>query len=124
MPNVSPIYGLVFVTESGDEYGIIREGLSQIEHPVSAMGLEHLADDESGNAFASKADGSIVFWDHETDGITKLASNWDDFVACCSAPRPVELDEEDVLSAWVDPEFAKDQGIEAPPDGWIKKPKQ
>lgn len=61
MPDISPVIGLVFVTNSGDEYGIIREAQSQIEHPVTAIGLEHIADDESGNAFVRQADGSIVF---------------------------------------------------------------
>jgi hypothetical protein len=124
MTDLSQICGLVFITDSGDEYGIIRQGKSQVEHPVSTIGLEHLADDESGNAFARHADGSIVFWDHETDDITTLAPNWNAFVAGCAAPTQVELDERDVRSVWIDPEFAKEQGVDAPPDGWLKKPKR
>ena len=124
MPDISRVLGLVFVTDSGDEYGVIREAQSQIEHPVTAIGLEHLADDESGNAFARHSDGSIVFWDHETDDITQLAQNWDAFVAGCIAQTSVQLDEQDVRSVWIDPEFAKEQGVDAPPDGWLKKPKK
>ena len=73
---------------------------------------------------AGHADGSIVFWDHETDDITTLAPNWNAFVAGCAAPTQVELDERDVRSVWIDPEFAKEQGVDAPPDGWLKKPKR
>ena len=124
MPDISPVIGLVFVTNSGDEYGIIREAQSEIEHPVTAIGLKHIADDESGNAFARQTDGSIVFWDHETDDVTELARDWDAFIAGCTAPTPAQLDQQDIRSAWIDPEFAKEQGVDAPPNGWLKKPKE
>jgi membrane protease YdiL (CAAX protease family) len=32
-------------------------------------------------------------------------------------------DEKGIVSAWVDPEFAREHGIDTPSDGWIKPPK-
>ena len=121
---MSSLRGLVFVSGSGDEYGIIRLTENQEKHPVSTAGFEYLADDEMGNAFALTSNGRILFWDHETDEATVLATSWDEFVAGCAAPKPVELDEREVRSVWIDPEFAKEQGVDAPSDGWVKKPKQ
>lgn len=123
-PNVSLVCGLVFVTESGDEYGTVREPAPLERHPVTAIGLEHLADDDSGNAFARKADGGIVFWDHETNDVINLAPHWSAFVAGCAAPSPGDLDKKNVRSAWIDPDFAQAQGLDAPRDGWLKKPTQ
>ena len=94
---MSSLRGLVFVSGSGDEYGIIRLTENQEKHPVSTAGFEYLADDEMGNAFALTSNGRILFWDHETDEATVLATSWDEFVAGCAAPKPVELDERGTL---------------------------
>ncbi len=123
--DISVVDGLVFSAKGSDaEFGAIRPAEAQEKHCLNETELVHIADDDSGNAFAVATDGAILFWDHETNDLTKLASSWTEFVDGCALPGPVELDERDVRSAWIDPSFAKEQGLEVPVDGWIKKPNQ
>jgi hypothetical protein len=63
-----------------------------------------------------------MFWDHETDELTTLADSWEVFENGCKEPESIALDESNVVSAWIDPEFAKQLGIVAPKDGWKKRP--
>ena len=124
MTDISSILGLVFVTNSGNQYGVIRKIQFLENHPVTAIGLHHIADDECGNAFARKDDGSIVFWDHETDELAALAASWDEFVSGCVAPGPAKQSDEGVSSVWIDPEFAREQGIDVSPGGRPKTRKK
>jgi hypothetical protein len=121
MNDLEPVIGLTFThPETGCEYGAIRR--LHGKSPVSVVGFTPFAEDECGNAFVRANDSSVHFWDHETDELTRLALDWKSFIANCEEPRQVELDPSQVKSAWIDPEFAKQLGIQVPPDGWKKKP--
>lgn len=121
MRDLKQVAGLVFThPATGEEYGIIRQ--IQGKAAASIAGQTPFAEDGCGNEFVQAQDSSIHFWDHETEELTRLASDWDSFVANCEKPKPVELDLAQVKSAWIDPEFAKQLGIKVPPDGWKKKP--
>jgi hypothetical protein len=80
-----------------------------------------LAEDECGNYIAELESGSVWFWDHETDAMEKLAESVPEFIGACTDPTPIEVDPTQVESVWIDPALAKQLGISAPPDGWIKK---
>jgi hypothetical protein len=114
--------GLVFVhPQSGEEFGLIR-AFTGVLPEFFPSAYRPVAEDESGNCFVASAEGSILFWDHETGDLTPLAPSWDAFRADCGPPRPVPpLDPARVRSVWVDPSFAKTLGIDVPPDGWVKR---
>lgn len=120
--DITKIKGMDFTSpSSGEEYGTIRE----LQGPVTPdffvdSSWTPFAEDGCGNYFATSEQGSVIFWDHETDDITVLASSIDEFCKSCALPEEVELDEDQVESLWIDPEFAKQMGIDAPEDGWIK----
>ena len=80
-----------------------------------------LAEDDCGNYITEMQDGSVCFWDHETDAMDKLSPSISEFISGCSDAEPIKLDPSQVKSAWIDPEFAKSLGIEAPTNGWVKK---
>ena len=120
MNDLRRVLGLVFThPESGSEYGAIRR--FDGEPAIRAAGFTPIAEDECGNAFVEAPDRSIHFWDHETDEVTRLAPDFDSFIAGCDKQKPIELDPSQVKSVWIDPEFAKKHGIQVPPDGWKKK---
>jgi hypothetical protein len=81
-----------------------------------------LAEDEGGNYFAKTEDGAVLFWDHETDELVRLADSVSEFISRCSDPQPLEIDPKQVKSVWLDPKFAKSLGMKVPEDGWVKKP--
>ena len=121
--DISKIQGMVFTSPAnGEPYGTIRDLQGEVtadfftDNPWTPF-----AEDDCGNFFAVSAGGTIGFWDHELDEITTLADSFDDFARHCSEPEEVELSEDQVQSAWIDPAFAKQMGIDAPDDGWIKK---
>ena len=123
--DVARVLGLVFTDPgSGAQYGVIRRSDAGPDHPAAVAGYAVLAEDGSGNAFLLAGDGRVAFWDHETDEVTVLAGTWPEFVRGCAEPRPVELDPEQVESVWIDPEVATEMGIQVPPDGWKKKPRE
>jgi len=114
------VSGLVFRERiSGTEFGVIR--------PVAPAPVllddngqwSVFAEDETGNAFVVAADGRVAFWDHETDVVTILAPTVQAFVDGCGEPSPVELDPDRIQSVWIDPAFARELGMDVPPDGWI-----
>ncbi|SRR5258706_12603080 len=84
--------------------------------------LDPLAEDPCGNCFTAADDGAVLFWDHETDDLIRLASSISEFVANCVDAPPVESDPAQVKSVWIDPKFAKSIGKRVPKDGWVKKP--
>jgi hypothetical protein len=57
------------------------------KHQVVDRGFAPFAGDGLGNAFVESADGRIHFWDHETDEVSELAENWDEFVSWCHEPQ-------------------------------------
>jgi len=120
MIDLEQVIGLTFKhPETGCEYGVIRRMTGKPTPPF--VGYTPFAEDECGNAFVEANDSSISFWDHETDDLTRLAPDWKSFVANCQEPTQVDLDPAQVKSAWIDPEFAKELGLQVPPDGWQKK---
>ncbi|HEX3657733.1 MAG TPA: SMI1/KNR4 family protein [Pirellulales bacterium] len=116
MPNIESIAGKVFTDKrTGQSYGVVRAvGLKTSPQPWNALGLVVFAEDECGNAFVSASDGSIHFWDHETDDLVMLAASWNLFVEGCHLLKPTELDPRQVESVWIDPEFAKKFGLKPP----------
>jgi hypothetical protein len=116
--DTQPILGLVFIhPKTGGVYGEIRPAASGDAAIVNSFAV-----DDCGNAFVLNTDGSVTFWDHETEDTTLLAARWSEFVERCELPTPVELDEKQVASAWIDPDFAKEMGLNVPNDGWVKPP--
>lgn len=69
----------------------------------------------------------VVHVDQESDyKVTPVTDTFEDFIRGLESDDAfeedgVELNEDQVVSAWIDPEFAKQMGIEAPEDGWLKK---
>ena len=110
---INRIEGLTYtVRETSTEYGPIRAlGSSPNNHPLVKMGHTPFAEDDCGNAFAKASDGKILFWDHETDDLTVLANDWQEFLANCHTPKPITPDKYQVKSTWIDPEFAKEHGL-------------
>jgi hypothetical protein len=95
--------------------GEVPEGFT-----VEAFGLP-FAYDSCGNLFTENEKKEICFWDHETEEVVVIAKNWDEFSSGCVEPEPVKLKEGQVKSVWIDPEFAKQMGIDVPSDGWKKR---
>ena len=117
------MYGLVYVRpDTGEEFGLIRKICGAV--PEFSPDGTPFAIDECGNFFILLASGEIAFWDHETNQVTILAADWDQFAANCTKPRPAELDPERVRSAWIDPDLARSLGRDVPEDGWIKRPQE
>ena len=73
--------------------------------PCRQAGSVVIGEDSCGNFFLHAPDGSISFWDHETDGETLLAANVESFCASLTEPTPVVLKPGQVKSAWIDPNF-------------------
>ena len=117
------IKGKVFVhPETKESFGIIRLPPSQIQFmTLDKRVFEAFAEDGSGNYFTIIEDGAVCFWNHETDELIRLAANVSQFISHCEELEPVNLDPKQVKSVWVNPDFAKKLGINAPKDGWIKK---
>lgn len=79
------------------------------------------ATDSCGNLFTTKSESRIYFWNHETDEATLIAATFDELLAGIAEPVSVELSDGQVKSVWIDPDFAKQFGVEVPADGWKKK---
>jgi hypothetical protein len=121
--DLEKITGLVFTRpETGEQFGCIRPCEGEHDHPARRAHWTPFAEDDCGNAFVVSLDGRVAFWDHETDEITHLATDWTAFVRGCAEQKPVELDPLKVKSAWIDPAFAKEHGIDVDNDGWKKTP--
>ena len=109
---------------------VTRRGYGPIRLPspptdfarLDGSSYEACAEDSCGNNFTTTPDGAVFFWDHETDELIFLAGSISEFVSHCAEPEPGTLDPSKVVSVWVDPSYGKAHGIEAPEDGWIKKP--
>jgi hypothetical protein len=76
-------------------------------HPAASSDRVPFAEDSCGNAFLLASNGRVLFWDHETDELTELACDWDSFVAGCKPPTPIDFDKFKIISAWINPDFAK-----------------
>jgi hypothetical protein len=89
---------------------------------LAGAAFRALAEDSCGNYFTVTENGTVWFWDHETDDLVRLAGSVSEFVLHCEDAPPSLTDSNKVKSAWIDPAFAKSLGMKAPKDGWIKKP--
>lgn len=107
--NVNKTFGKVFRSQDGESLGLIRN--TNGPFPAEIKNENIFAEDECGNYFLERT-GAVLFWDHETSETIKLSNSMDEFVAGCVVPEGVELEPENVISAWIDPEFAKQHGIE------------
>lgn len=110
--DLSSIEGKVFQLNPDQEFGPVRA--VQGDLPEELKGQNVIAEDSCGNYFLKNGE-LILFWDHETSEMTNLASTFIDFYSKCVVPTEVELEEGQVESVWVDPEFAKEMGIDKKP---------
>ncbi len=108
------------VTNQGYGIGEVFSGRLPEGFTTEAFGTP-FAYDGCGNLFTENEKKEICFWDHETDEVVVIAKSWNAFTEGCVDTEPVELKEGQVKSAWIDPEFAKQMGIEVPSDGWKKR---
>ncbi len=106
------VFGKVFRTSDGGEYGVIRKTKEPVPEELSESDL--IAEDECGNYFI-QVNFEVHFWDHETSESTVLAHSINEFIAGCVDPSEVEFGTGQVKSVWVDPEFAKKFGIDPKP---------
>jgi len=124
-PDCTRLMGSVFKHGSTKgTFGILREWDPTDGYPeglgaLAVRGWSPCAEDGGGNLLVRSMSETIGCWDHETDTVTKLAGSWAEFVAGCGPPSPMPKFK--VLSVWVDPSFAKQQGLQVPADGWMKR---
>ena len=119
--NIDDLIGKVFIADNGDPFGDIRKLDNSMPADLDIGDAIPLAEDTSGNLFLLR-DESICFWDHETGEIHELASSFEVFRNGCANKHEADLNADAVESAWIDPEFAEEQGVDAPKNGRIKKP--
>lgn len=112
--NIENAFGKIFQATDGQKFGVIRSlsGSLPSEFETGSV-MRPIAEDGCGNYFVLKND-TVQFWDHESAEIRMLAANIADFLKGCSIPESVKLKEGQVESAWIDPEFAKDLGVDKP----------
>ncbi len=104
--NIDKLEGLVFITDSGKEFGTIRNFSGTMPNsPCSIATWKPLAEDDCGNIFAISEKNEIAFWDHETDEITILSKSYEDFQKNCAKPKKIKLEDGQVISVWSDPSF-------------------
>ena len=68
-----------------------------------------LGEDSCGNFFLYAPDGSVSFWDHETEEETVLSPGVEVFCDSLMEPTPVVLCPEQVKKVWIDPAFLAEQ---------------
>lgn len=123
MPNVDPAVGKIFIHRLTKEaYGPLRLPYARSISTLDGTSLDVIADDDCGNSFTLAIDGTVKFWDHETDELVNLADSVREFVEGCTDSPETVLHPNQVKSVWVQPGFAKSLGVEVPADGWVKKP--
>lgn len=106
------IFGQVFTNSDGEEYGVIRKTKAPFPSEIAMENI--IAEDECGNYFIQK-NNYIYFWDHELNELIQLANSLREFKAGCDKPKEVNIEDSEVISVWVDPEFAKRHGIKPKP---------
>src|SRR6185437_6395661 len=73
--------------------------------PCRQVGSTVIGEDSCGNLFLHAPDGSVSFWDHETDDETILSASVEEFCVLLAEPTPVVLKPGQVKKVWVDPKF-------------------
>lgn len=123
MKDFTVVFGKEFDSKlTGSVHGIFRKcGASLPANFFIAKFGAPFAEDGGGNLFTQIQNGSICFWDHETDDLAVIAFSWEEFASGCIEPKEVKLKSGQVKSAWIDPEFARKMGIAVPKVSWIKK---
>jgi len=118
------VHGKVFVHPvTKEEYGTLRlPHAAERFTTLEGKSFDSLAEDDCGNRFTIVENGSVLFWDHETDEFVHLADSLQEFISNCTNPPKINFDQSKVKSAWIDPAFAKSIGRDVPKDGWVKKP--
>jgi hypothetical protein len=106
--DIDDCFGKAIMGADGEIYGPIR--YADKPFPEELDSLTIVAEDECGNYFLSIG-GQIYFWDHETCNRSLLAESLSEFKSSCIEPENIKLNPADVISAWIDPDFAKLQGI-------------
>jgi hypothetical protein len=74
---------------------------AEIDHPEFRI----FGGDSCGNQFLIGPDGSVAFWDHETDEVMSLSPKMELFLAALVSPTPVTLKPGQVKRVWIDPAF-------------------
>ena len=77
--------------------------------PCRQAGSLVLGEDDCGNFFLYAPDGSVSFWDHETDQETVLAASVEEFCDSLVEPKPFVLRPGQVKTVWIDPDFLDEQ---------------
>ncbi|QDT46829.1 SMI1 / KNR4 family protein [Symmachiella dynata] len=59
-------------------------------------------------------DGAVLFWDHETAEVTKIANDFNEFLSLLLRFNidDVKLDPGQVTNSWIDPDFLKELGLD------------
>jgi hypothetical protein len=68
-----------------------------------------IGEDSCGNLFLMASDGSIRFWDHESEDETTLSASLETFLDSLSAPTPIVLKPDQIKRGWIDPTFLEEQ---------------
>lgn len=95
----------VFKSDAGEEFGTIRELQGELPSDLDLKILKPFAEDDCGNYFVV-LNSEICFWDHETREVRMLAKSTDDFIKSLHVRDVISLDNVQIRSAWIDPEFA------------------
>lgn len=64
-----------------------------------------IGEDSCGNLYLRMCDGTVRFWDHETENDEILAPSVRAFLLALEAPTPVKLKPGQVRTSWIDPAF-------------------
>ena len=76
--------------------------------PCRQAGSLILGEDSCGNFFLYAPDGSVSFWDHETDEETILAPTVEELCDSLVEPTPVVLKPGQVKRGWIYPKFLEE----------------
>ncbi|WP_159120509.1 hypothetical protein ACI7YQ_19905 (plasmid) [Alteromonas marina] len=100
-------FGKAVRANNGVEYGLVRAATKP--YPAELFNYNVLAEDECGNYFI-EFKSKIYFWDHEINEKTLISDSISEFRKSCFEPPEVALNTDDVVSVWINPEFAKEHG--------------
>jgi len=107
MRDLDAVFGKEFDSKlTGSGYGLFRACGTGLPNGFSIAKFgAPFAEDSCGNLYTQVPDGSICFWDHETDDHTVIAASWEEFAIGCVEPKEVKLKPGQVKRVWVDPKF-------------------